>query len=80
MLKVGSCSCKARAYFYLKVWENPEHAMIHIDNPGNYTIKPFYYVIKHWAKRIASPLIGQLGSAKRVEGVYYKTMEDDISD
>ena len=44
------------AYIYWQlVWGNDaskDYAMIYVDGSGNYTVNPFYYVIKHFAKFI----------------------------
>lgn len=41
------------AYIYWDmVWGDSKNSMIYVDNAGNYTITPFYYVMKHFAKYI----------------------------
>lgn len=44
------------AYIYWElVWgnvSNKDQAMIYVDNSGNYTVNPFYYLIKHYSKFI----------------------------
>src|SRR5699024_10094112 len=40
-------------YIYWElVWDTPDQAMIAIDGSGNYTVTPFYYVMKHFAKYV----------------------------
>lgn len=46
----------ASGYIYWEmVWDaSSKYAMIGIDNSGNYTVTPFYYVMKHFAKYISA--------------------------
>ena len=47
-------NANSSAYIYWELMWAPDSdkAMIQVDNSGNYTITPFYYLIKHYAKNV----------------------------
>lgn len=54
MIQLNLMEANAAAYVYWDMmWdENSEVAMITVDNNGEYTVLPYYYTIKHFAKHI----------------------------